>query len=138
MDYPPGTIPSKQSLKSVLKSCTRNYCGLLSGTGSGFFQKACWIPLDKQHQISLRHTLWEMSLSKVLIMGSQYDSEDILANMYSLRRSGKLRSFDSAQKRIGKQAIGNRIDNIIKLLNMNWTRLHKKDEIRKYLKRYVF
>jgi len=31
--------------------------------------------------------------------------EDILADMYSLRRSGKMRRFDLAQKRIGKKAV---------------------------------
>jgi len=53
-------------------------------------------------------------------------------------RSGKLRSFDSARKRIGKQAIGNRTDDIIKILDKSWTKLHSKDDIRKYLKRFIF
>jgi len=48
-------------------------------------------------------------------------SDDILANMHSLRRSGKLCSFGSAQKRIAKQAIGNRTDGIIKIFDMSWT-----------------
>jgi len=64
--------------------------------------------------------------------------DEILANMYSLRRSGKLRSFDSARKRIGKQAIGNRTDDIIKIFDKRWTTLLSKDDIRKYLKRFIF
>jgi len=64
--------------------------------------------------------------------------DEIIAKMYSLRRSRKLRSFDSARKRIRKQAIGNRTDNIIKIFDKSWTTLHSKDDVRKYLKRFIF
>jgi len=64
--------------------------------------------------------------------------EGITPNMYSLRRSGKMILFDSAQKRNGKQATGKRTDDIIRLFDMNWTKLQKKDKIRRHIKSFIF
>jgi len=46
-------------------------------------------------------------------------------------------NYDSSVKKIGKQAIGNRIDDVIKSLDNNWKTKTKKDEIRIDLKKLL-
>jgi len=61
-----------------------------------------------------------------------------MGNFYTIRRSNQTRSSDAAKKRIGRQAIGNRTDDIVKLFDTNWTTLTDKHSIRKYLKKIFF
>jgi len=62
----------------------------------------------------------------------------IKENEYLIRRTGQLRYFDSSKKRIGKQALCNRIDEVVKAFDTNWTKLNNKDAIRIYLKKIFF
>jgi len=62
----------------------------------------------------------------------------IKTNEYVIRRSGKIRFYDSSKKRIGSQAIFNRLDTIVQRFDDNWTKLKKKDCIRIYLKKIFF
>jgi len=59
-------------------------------------------------------------------------------NEYNFKRTGQTRFSDSSRKKIGKQAIGNKIDDTIKLLDNNWKTKKNKDEIKICLKRFVF
>jgi len=58
-------------------------------------------------------------------------------NEYNIRQNGQTRFYVSLRKRIGKYAIGNRIDDMIKLSDNNWETKTKKDEIRIYLKKLL-
>jgi len=62
----------------------------------------------------------------------------ISSNLYTVRRPLQTRSYDAAKKKIGRQAIGNRTDDILKLFDTNWTTLMDKHSIRKYLKNVFF
>jgi len=62
----------------------------------------------------------------------------ISSNLYTVRRPHQTRSYDAAKKRIGRQAIGNRTEDIVKLFDTNWTTLSDKHSIRKYLKKIFF
>jgi len=62
----------------------------------------------------------------------------IKTNEYVIRRPGKIRFYDSSKKRIGSQAIFNRLDTIVQRFDDNWTKLKKKDCIRIYLKKIFF
>jgi len=63
--------------------------------------------------------------------------EMMTMNEYSIRRTGQTHFFDSSKRKIRKQAIGNRIDNVIKRLDNSWKSKTKKDEIRTYLKKFL-
>jgi len=58
-------------------------------------------------------------------------------NKYNIRHTGQTRFLYTSVKRIGKQAIGNRIDNVIKSMDNNWKTKTNKDEIRMYLKKFL-
>jgi len=62
----------------------------------------------------------------------------IKENEYLIRRTGQLRYFDSSKKRIGKQALCNRIDEVVKIFDTSWTNLKNKDAIRIFLKKTFF
>jgi len=59
-------------------------------------------------------------------------------NMHTIRRTGQTRSFDAAKKRIGKQAGGNRIDQILSPFTNDWTTKINKHDIRTLLKKTFF
>jgi len=65
-------------------------------------------------------------------------AEMIRENEYKISRTNTIRFFDSSRKRIGYQAIGNRIGNTALLLDDEWTKMTNKDSTRKYLKKTFF
>jgi len=62
----------------------------------------------------------------------------IKENEYRIKRTGKIRYFDSSMKKVGQQALGNRLDEVVNLFNDDWTKLMTKDAIRVYLKKTFF
>jgi len=59
-------------------------------------------------------------------------------NKYSIRRNGKTKFYDSSQRRAGRQALGNRLNDIFDNLCDNWTKASYKDAIQIYLKKIFF
>jgi len=57
---------------------------------------------------------------------------------YTISRTGKIRFFDSSRRRIGHQAIYNRLDALVTKHDNSWTNLQKKDSVRIYLKKFLF
>jgi len=62
----------------------------------------------------------------------------IKENEYTIRRTGKVRFYDSSVKIIGRQSISNRLDGIVQQFDDRWQNLVTKDSIRVYLKKTFF
>jgi len=97
--------------------------------------------VDNNILMFVKEVKW--TVGSTIISTLRYDlpkrlASNIRRNMYTTSRSGQSRSFDSSRKRIGKQAIENRIDGIIQQFDPNWTNLCNKHDTRIFLKKKFF
>jgi len=59
-------------------------------------------------------------------------------NRYTIRRTGKTRFYDSSRGKVGRQSLGNRIDNIVIKFCDKWQTSRLKTKFRVYLKKLFF
>jgi len=59
-------------------------------------------------------------------------------NRYTIRRTGKIRFYDSSRRKVGCQSLGNRIDDIVKNSVINAVYLRPKTKLEYTLKNFTF
>jgi len=59
-------------------------------------------------------------------------------NKYPIRRTGKTKFYNTSRRRVGRQSIGNQLNDIFDQLCDNWTKASSKDAIRIYLKQSIW